>query len=88
MHPQIPAEIPTPTLISVLIYLRKKMREVFDTVVGVFKVQSLFTMTSWWLKAIGYLYGVRGNRWDYPLAFKTALIFYLTPIRDKGFLSY
>ena len=80
MLPNSPGDFPVNHLKAFAGSFKAFFAEKLDRFMVFFTHEKLYLLVTFFIQALEFLYGIRGNAWDYARAFKTALIFYFIVI--------
>ena len=80
MIPNPSSDLPSAHLRTFIGTYRRRFRGKLDEFLGFFKHENLRSLASSFVQTLEWLYGIRGNYWDFVRSFKTALVFYFVII--------
>lgn len=76
MLPNSPSDLASESFHSMVSSFGDRLTQVLDDFLEFFRPHKLRSIVTIFLQAIEWIYGIRGNNWDYLRSFKTALVFY------------
>jgi len=76
MMPSPSSDLPSTYLKNLVGTFRQRFRDKLGDFLSFFKHENLRSLVSSFVQTLEWLYGIRGNYWDFARSFKTALIFY------------
>lgn len=80
MLPTPSADLPAAHLKALAANLRRRLVEKRDEFLNFFKHENLQALASSFVHTLEWVYGIRGNYWDFARSFKAALVFYFVII--------
>ncbi len=80
MLPNPSADLPSTHLKVLVRTYRKRIVEKLDDFLSLFRHENLRFLASSFVQILEWVYGIRGNYWDFARSFKAALVFYFVII--------